>query len=424
MSTQKVWSRRVSRSNVMTVTSQGPGVDPYVEENKSSVTWTDTVTYGDNLPDWKQRLKEGSDATTGLGVNGRVLEVFPGHMIVRRKLPTVVATNTVTAEQHGDFNISSGFNSNNPNDISVDVANARALGKFVQRARSARTTFQGGVFLGELAQTIHGIRNPAKGLREALDAYWHKANRLRSTSGFRIQRIPLEKNFAELWLETQFHVRPLVNDLKEGHATAARFLLKSEQQPHSVSVRGSDTVRVNSANSTAGRTNGQLKWREVETSYDESVVIYRGAVRVTGLYAGGASERLGFDPGNWAPTIYELLPYSFLVDYFTNVGEIVTGLSFPRSALMWSNRTIVRSSVVERTAYVPRSFYDNANAFRLSSFSAPKVVTRKRVISRAGYTGTLVPALTLEVPGSGSLKWLNMAALGILKAHDSSYSWL
>lgn len=425
MSTTRSYPKSKSRSNIVKAVTYG-GVESTQSESNSTVKWTDTITHGDNLDDWKGKLLRGEDATTGLTVDGRVLSIKKGTLVGTRRSPTGALNNSKTWTQRGDFGLSTSFSATNPSDISTTSADNRALGSFVSRVAQVNTTFQGGVFLGELAQAIHGIRHPAEGLRKLVDSYRHRATKLRSVEGFRVMRIPFEKHLAELWLEHAFHWTPLFHDVQDAVSAAAELTLKDASRPKSRPVRAQATVVTNSQTTDGGiQSFGGLRWKIYETLSDRCTVVYRGAVRVESLTSlAGKTKLLGFNPGSFLPTAWELVPYSFLIDYFTNVGDIMTGLSFPTANLRWSNRTIVREASVERWAVSNPAVYSGDLTYRLSSFSAPRVETNRRLISRSSYNGSFIPSLQLEVPGSGSKKWLNIAALAIAQGQDRAFRWL
>jgi hypothetical protein len=387
------------------------------------VNWTDTVTYGDNVPNWRKNVKLGTDATTSLDVDGKVLTVKRGRLVAENSTPTGAPTDLKRSEMIGDFGLSLTNNSD-PSGLSSVKANARALSSFVKKAMAVNTTFQGGIFLGELAEAIHGIRHPAQGLRELVDAYRHKAVKLRSVEGFRIKRIPFEKHLADLWLEQAFHWRPLISDIQDAAKAAAQIVNKEANRPTTKRITAVGTERTSISYSQTGHLSGFLSWRENNSAYNEVVVVYRGAIRIKGVDSiDDKLSLLGFNVENFLPTAWELLPYSFLIDYFTNVGEMVTAIGLPRSNVVWSNQTIIRQIVADRQceALYPS---DVGPAIKLVSFDAPRVVSTKRLISRRSYSGTFIPDLYFETPGSGSLKWLNIAALGIAQLEDRRFRWL
>lgn len=424
MSTTKVYPNGEPFYMRQVTTTYG-GTSTLVSSSNGTTRWDDTVVLGDNLPDWKGKLLRGEDCTTGLDVDGKSLEITPGTLIGIRRAPTGAAGTIQLWRMTGDFGVSKEFHGTNPASIDLSKANATALGKFVKRVNQVNTAFNGGVFLGELAQTIRGIKRPAQGLRNAVDAFRRRGENLRSRaqrSG--INRHRFDADLADLWLESQFHWRPLINDVKQGAVASAQLVSDVERRPRSVPVRAQAEVRTNGTVTKDGYATGGLLWDIVNKSYHNSVVVYRGSVRVVDLTTPeGVAVHLGIDLASFIPTAWELVPYSFLIDYFTNVGEIVNGLSFPRSRLTWSNKTTVRESVVERVSQSKDTHYVGSS-YRLSSHSAVKVIAKRRLISRASYTGSFIPDLVLEVPGSGSLKWLNMAALGIAQSRDRRFRWL
>jgi hypothetical protein len=424
MSTTKIFPKSaVSQNKVTTIKLDGSML---VQSNANfSTNWTDTVTYGPNIPNWRQLLKLGQNATTGLQVVGNTVTVKRGFLRENRKTNSQSDPSTTkTWLMEGDFGLSQTFGGN-PSSLSDTTANNRALGKFVERIREVNTTFQGGVFLGEIAQTIHGIRHPAQGLRKLVDSYRYAARKLRSTEGFRIVREPLEKHLADLWLEHSFHWLPLLHDIDDAAETLSQLKHRHEEQPTSKPIRATGTSETNAQSSIAGHTNGGLQWLRVEDSVDKVTVVYRGAVRVNPRDSAlMAPELLGFNPASFLPTVWELMPYSFLIDYFTNIGDIVNGWSTLTSNLMWSNRTVIKETIATRTAHCKAVLWANDASHESFSFSAPEVVCTRRDINRASYSGSFIPSFELEIPGSGSKKWLNIAALVVSRSSDLLFKLL
>jgi hypothetical protein len=134
--------------------------------------------------------------------------------------------------------------------------------------------------------------------------------------------------------------------------------------------------------------------------------------------AGYITEKLGFSPDQWIPTLWELVPYSFVLDYFANIGDILYAANFPRSLIPW----IMKTTVVESTS----KFVDcsplwrhadqsgsNANATwtisrKLRSMGAASSFVKR--VYRAPYQGSIIPDLEFSIPSS-STQWLNLAAL-------------
>jgi hypothetical protein len=111
-------------------------------------------------------------------------------------------------------------------------------------------------------------------------------------------------------------------------------------------------------------------------------------------------------------TGWELIPYSFLVDYFTNIGEILEAHSLAVSNFHWKNVTIRRiGTAVKSSRYKPKvlSEYQSYSDFGVSPCS---ISAQSKIVSRAPHMGPLIPTLEFSVPWTGK-RWLNMAALAM-----------
>jgi hypothetical protein len=158
-----------------------------------------------------------------------------------------------------------------------------------------------------------------------------------------------------------------------------------------------------------------FRW-DVSTFERQSVLVY-GAVRLKmGELPYQWAEEFGFEPKDFAPAIWEGIPYSFLVDYFTNVGEIVNALSFPQSDVAWVARTFHNDSIRDgtRARVVMVGAAETPFVKReLLRFVPPTAYWSRAYVDRISYHASLpLPSFQLEIPGSKNWrKWLNMAAL-------------
>lgn len=397
----------------------------------STAKWTNSVTFGDNIKGWRNNLREGLSATTSM--TGTMIEarLTNGSLEVSRPdlagFPTRINRNVLT----GSLGLDPTPPSGNPANIDVSKANTQALGKFNRRILEVHTAFNGGVFLGELGQTLRTIRNPAKGLRGLADDWRAVAQRIRRASsrltgsgGSRaVRNSNIAQNLSDAWLEVQFGWRPLLNDVDDGCKALA--ILKSGQSLKTRRVTARSEVDGNPVEVTSGQALSLCVWTNVSITVDHSEVIYRGAVRVEPRNpAQMKAELLGFNPASWLPTAWELVPYSFLIDYFTNVGEIIEGWSALFTRLAWCNRTVRTSykrTLSSHTDLVSIKKW-SADVNRVAFVPAGGVITKSRV-SREKFEGTRVPDFKLEIPGMGSLKWLNIAALIASRNGDRKWSY-
>jgi hypothetical protein len=154
------------------------------------------------------------------------------------------------------------------------------------------------------------------------------------------------------------------------------------------------THRFSRYTSTAGSFPG-VHWQGERRT--KVIVKYYGQVGID-TYSESHGRRLGFDPSNWAPTIWELVPYSFLIDYFVNVDDIVSAATLSRSGLRWTSKTVVKeiTEFLRPTAVVANT--SSSVDYRAYHGCQPGVTYRLKTVDRNPYVGSLVPSLQLSLP--------------------------
>jgi hypothetical protein len=103
------------------------------------------------------------------------------------------------------------------------------------------------------------------------------------------------------------------------------------------------------------------------------------------------------------------MPYSFLIDYFTNVGDVLEAWSNQTVQLAWGRQTQRRSTVVESQGVFGLKDPLLVQVFEHLVISG-KTIARNSTVSRGPLTTIPVPALQYELPGFGR-KWINLSAL-------------
>jgi hypothetical protein len=294
----------------------------------------------------------------------------------------------------------------------------RAKARFVSRANSLLSPFSGGVFLGELREAIELVRHPAKSLWEHLTLGYLPRARKTRRKFIKNPNKPTRKGvqnankaLAGLWLEYSFGAQPLVADINNAAEALADFVSNSVGlKPVNAQDESKQLISLEE-NLLVGTNN--LDWKYSRLTTDTTSVRIYGVVRTAP--AGGVSyaRELGsFRIQDFVPTVWELIPYSFLVDYFTNIGDMIAAASFCQSKLAWVG--ITQRAV--RRQYVVLSDWPGTNdpeqIYRLvaSGPASMEVTSIDRYIP-----STLVPDLSIRCPGVGSMKWLNVAALAVQK---------
>lgn len=257
--------------------------------------------------------------------------------------------------------------------------------------------------LGEAAKTIALLVNPVSGLRRGLSAYLNalKKRRPKPVGSPRAIARRRRKILADTWLEYQYGWRPLLHDIDDGLRTLTRHLPEDRKR-----VNGFGKSEVADHGSVSmGTGTDPFVYAHTKTVKSYSVRYYGAMTIATNSRFG--SRSLGFAPTNWLPTAWELLPWSFLVDYFSNVGDIVSAASLASQSLRWTMKTVITEMEMTSTGgysvFAPGTVGSggaSGSGFRAYS----------KQIDRQPYVGSLVPSFELQLPDRLS-KWLNIAAL-------------
>lgn len=382
------------------------------QDSTYGYTWQDERS-GEKNPQWKIQIKRGQQAGTSLIARRRTVghTWWDIHESIQTKPPHVAQPgwaehlqsygSYLIPEAHlDDFGTVLGY--------SETEANNEALARYVGKVRNKQTTFQGGTFVGELTQLLRTIKTPfrsaRRGMHEHLDRLEKIGRRNRYASHLKKREI-----LADTWLEFSFGWKPLMHDMDDAVQALAESSVLSDPDWHPVRAFGvSETVDDSSVGSTIGTSPGftvSIVKRQIVT------VIYRGLVDI-GSYSAKNPRRVGFDVSNWAPTAWEILPWSFLVDYFSNVGDIVNAASLAKSSLRWTLKTVVRENLVTAENWQPKgaSVDSDFQIGRVLPGSPGTSWVNTKYVNRDPYEGSLVPNLEFSIPGFGT-KWLNMAAL-------------
>lgn len=310
--------------------------------------------------------------------------------------------------------------------MSQTKADNIARQKFYKQAIKAQRYLQSGVFIGELRQTLSLIRNPAKSARLLIDVFSKNAiRRARPRKGRSTQLLTskeklkyIKNAIADSWLEFSFGWSPLAADVDAAYKLLSDLATKVNRQFAEVKGIGSDYANVLTASAlTSTSTNRPYAVLQNKQTHTSVLIKYYGRIRleVPDLSADRYLTALGLTVADILPTTWELIPWSFFVDYFTNVGDVIEAWSFPVSKLAWASKVVVEEKKGStlwcynhpRTVQLAGSgnlvtMEVQRNAFRASGV--------RRVI-RTAVVYVRPPELQFELPFSSMKKSLNIGAL-------------
>jgi len=192
---------------------------------------------------------------------------------------------------------------------------------------------QGLAFAKEIQQTLDLLRNPIS----ALTSYFAQASKKGVGLTFKGSAAAASSQY----LAVVFGALPLMHDI-EGLIEA---LVKSanERETARGQVQSSTTINQNNLSLVTGFVNGTYKTECVET-----VVVRAGAMYAfSGESLAGS---LGLSLKDIPAAMWEVLPWSFLIDWFSNVGKCIDAV-----VASCSNDFLAQWVTVKRTQYLVRT---------------------------------------------------------------------
>jgi hypothetical protein len=285
-------------------------------------------TQGQAVPRFSSKILSGQDATSAYSRSSmlKVEGIDPFNYVV------VTGSTSVPSLIRRDYASGTWFPSL-PAVGSQDVSDASqlALTRLYARLSEQQTHFRGMQFLGELRQTISMLRRPYQGIRQLIDTYINRVSHYRGRYQWRRSpntRRELERAIASTWLETSFGLLPLISDVREASEAALALATNDNRKRDRVVgsaqtfVAGQSTEIISAVNATTyarvrsqGRGNIEHRVRYVAFLDWERTAAVGSLERVL--------EESGFRPDLFIPTIYELIPWSWLADYVSNLGTVI-----------------------------------------------------------------------------------------------------
>lgn len=388
---------------------------PY--QNRTHFIFSNSFT-GDYNPFWRNQVKSGANATTASSgkresFNPDPIDFF---QVIQGKTPPFTLASTQLIGDGIPFGYPNAAFQNAPASVVTDVTN-RAIRKFLDSCDTARSSIELGQDIGEIRETIHGIIHPLQTLKEF--TLTHLSNVLKRTKKLKSKH-SLAKVAADSFLEYKFGWAPLASDIGQAYAGLTNNKGHVDVQP--VSGSAYDTFPISNNLGIFSVSAGNFIAQTDLLVTGSISVRYKGGIRTSQANGHiGFAQMMQLDLPHFVPTIWDLLPYSWIADYFVNIGDILRALSFQTNNLSWGNLTIRTSNDY---VYSTKMLDNYSTVFwqkvvRTASGGNPSV---SRVnFQRSGISPSdLYPQVQFKLP-LGSLKpWENMSALMVSRQNDIS----
>jgi hypothetical protein len=334
---------------------------------------------------------------------------------------------TYCFEIGGDVIISNNVTSWLPRDPQVDMTKCinLARGKFYKAVGATRTQMQGLIFLGELRETLRMLRRPAAGLQDAMQNY---LNRMKDAKKGRPNS--WMQNISNLWLEHSFGWMPLINDIKAA-GNAWNHLINSRRNGMR-QISASSALNYDLTGTLSGFQRPGAVYQYVGGPYlrttrgifrEQHKVRYKGAIytQVEAPMWEDGMNSFGLTLGQFVPAAWELLPWSFLADYFTNIGDILDASVVDMSNLAWVNVSTIRKTSLHGTLEVDAEATGKGHlpwtVCTQSSSSQSTCEVKRKLVSRWKDSGMSLPNFQFEFSLSdgqlGNIAGLLGSATGI-----------
>jgi hypothetical protein len=404
--TQNIGFRTTMHKVVKTAGKNGLDPSFYSASDIEYKTFGTNTLVGVKNPLWKSQVRAGVNASTpctGTEYQFEPQWLTSGYSWALNSTPNVVNTQ----EYYGLCPVNLPNVTSPSASIVTEVTN-RCIRKFLDSCSQARSSVESGQDFGEWKETYHAFLRPMGSMRDLITG--HYARLLKAKRLYRNKPPLLRKALADSYLEFTFGWNPLMSDVADAYSG----LISRQRMSSVVPVRASaSALHTNSdgSNPFAGQL-GTITCSK--KSYSRYTIRMKGAIRVN--LVNGSVPILDVlqlrTLQDFALTAWDLLPYSFLVDYFLNVHDVIQAATFCFSDLSWGNKTVHNVSTDEYGWRVTGLPVDPTQGQTYSNYcyggnSKATVTTWSR---SALSQGSLVPQARFSLPVSVK-PWENIAAL-------------
>lgn len=224
-----------------------------------------------------------------------------------------------------------------------------------------------GEILGELDDTIGMLKRPAAGARKLLGKIYRAKKRKLAKTAYNAARAT-----SEAWLEYRYGWYPLILDcqgiIDEAHKLRRRMMaqhLVSRATERQIASATSTFVLQPSPDNRPWYFDGAVRRETVVTASAGVIYDLESLNTIEQL-----QRSLGYRPSDLSATLWERTPWSFVVDWFANVGTWITAVTpNPWIKVRGNWVTTIERQDVTYTGHKMTEFHDIGNHPRYTSCS-------------------------------------------------------
>lgn len=368
---------------------------------------------GNRNPFWRASITNGVSATTPLTATRYRSHFKRFHALSwwKNRKSFDSWENEGKDEANGIFPYPFPFSTSSPSASDINDISNRCIRLFRDRYNELIGGFLAGQDIGEWRETIHSFQRPAASIRDFVYEYLHSVKKLRSRYS---NARKLLKAVSDTYLEFTFGWKPLALDVLE----ASKILMTQNQFVEErikakASKRYSGDISEAAYPGFGGYHNLFIPYQRYGY-YKRKIV---GGVRLEPISTPPILDRFGLSLPDFVPTVWELLPYSFVVDYFLNIGDIIDAYAHPLSSLSWSSNSVMTRNVTQFSDVILRevggfgSHIGKVDITNESTWGGSAVFTVDRWVRSELSSSDFVPVIQLRLPDISSKPWRNLAAL-------------
>lgn len=396
---------------------------------------------GTKVENWAEKIRSGLNATSPFTVErSKVERMQAGYARfdgLQHDKPAPGNPKTKVTEEFYGFN---SYPYGSPTHIAVSEAkaNAIALTRTYNKIREEMQHMNSPAVLAEFGDVLRQFGAPAGAIvdltNRRLNRLYLESRGLKGSTTFR--RIKWAKIVASTYLEYAFGLAPLISDTRKAAEALARWQWETTGEARfrkAIRSRGEDeSVQLNFGTPTRA-WNCQFiyvnnTWRKVTTCSVQYCVGLSQSLQADFGSNDRLKQLLGFTPGNWVPALWEVVPWSWLVDYFTNIQQILDACVTSQVNVTWVSKTVrtrtesLNINEIDRAYTTASVLASNWDTVTLKGDCGQWKAVRT-TMSRTNPGSLGVPALQFELPVQpGQLA--NMVAVLFSRKTSSSNLWL